>query len=130
MTGLASPIASSRKGARSLSSWKRRSLGNCEGQGDQWRFVSSFRVEIFGASLAVVALGAIVVTLAIHQGRPLPQWPHMISINALIAIFTGVFRFSLLIQVAEGISRLKWLWFRQPQELGDLERFDSASRGP
>ena len=75
-----------------------------EGHSQHWGVVSSFRVEIFGACLAVVAFMAIIVTLAIHQDRPLPQWPHMISINALIAIFTGVFRFSLLIPVAEGIQ--------------------------
>ncbi|KAK4934472.1 hypothetical protein LTR10_024274 [Elasticomyces elasticus] len=130
MTGLTSAVASVTEGGRSLSSRKGRFRISREDQGQHWRAVSSFKVEIFGASLAVIALMAIVVTLTIHQGRPLPQWPHMISINALIAIFTGVFRFSLLIPVAEGISRLKWLWFRQPQPLGDLERFDAASRGP
>lgn len=31
---------------------------------------------------------------------------------------------------AEGISQLKWYWFNEPQPLIDLDRFDTASRGP
>ena len=52
--------------------------------------------------VAVIALAAIVITLAIHQGRPLPQWPHLISINSLIAFFTAVVKATLLMPAAEG----------------------------
>lgn len=102
--------------------------------------------ELLSLLLAAIAFAAIVITLAIYQGRPLPQWPHQISINTLIAIFTAVLKAALLVPVGEGkfarvagnarltqcigITRLKWLWFRQPRKLGDLETFDSASRGP
>ena len=60
-------------------------------------------LEILSSFIAALALMAIIVTLAVHQGRPLPQWPHSISINALIAVFTTVFKASLLMPVAEGI---------------------------
>ena len=59
-------------------------------------------LEILSSCLAVVALMAIIVTLAVHSGRPLPQWPHAISINALIAVFTAIFKGCLLMPVAEG----------------------------
>ncbi|KAL8660013.1 MAG: hypothetical protein Q9202_006839 [Teloschistes flavicans] len=58
-------------------------------------------LEIVSSFIAALALLAIIVTLAIHQGRPLPQWPHLISINALIAVFTTIFKASLLMPVAE-----------------------------
>jgi hypothetical protein len=58
--------------------------------------------EITSLALACVAFAAIVVTLAIHQGRPLPQWPHLISINSLIAIFNAIFKAALAMPVAEG----------------------------
>jgi hypothetical protein len=32
--------------------------------------------------------------------------------------------------VGEGISQLKFLWFRKNRTLADLENFDNASRGP
>ena len=59
-------------------------------------------LEILSSCLAVVALMAIIVTLAVHNKRPLPQWPHAISINALIAVFTAIFKGCLLMPVAEG----------------------------
>lgn len=31
---------------------------------------------------------------------------------------------------ALGISELKWSWFRNPRSLMDLDKMDSASRGP
>ena len=62
----------------------------------------SWLPEVVSLLLACVAFTAIVVTLAIHQGRPLPQWPGLISINALIAIFTAIFKAALVMPVAEG----------------------------
>ncbi|EKG16900.1 hypothetical protein MPH_05881 [Macrophomina phaseolina MS6] len=36
----------------------------------------------------------------------------------------------MMMPIAEGISQLKWYWFNEPQPLIDLDRFDTASRGP
>lgn len=103
-------------------------------------------IEISSFFLAVLALAAIFITLAIHSDRPMPQWPKLISINSLIAIFTAVLKAALMMPVAEGIvyhsvsrtpltsgtgiGQLKWHWFRQPHSLADLDRIDAASRGP
>ena len=59
-------------------------------------------LEVTSLLVACVALTAIIVTLAVHQGRPLPQWPQLISINSLIAIFTAILKASLIMPVAEG----------------------------
>ena len=107
-----------------------------------------WKLEILSYLVAIVALAAIFITLIIHQGRPLPQWPHLISINALISIFTSIFKAALIMPVGEcmplrpptttlsvtnitvGMSQLKWLWFRHSNALIDLDQLDSASRGP
>ncbi|KAL8775456.1 MAG: hypothetical protein Q9194_003752 [Teloschistes cf. exilis] len=61
-------------------------------------------LEILSSFIAALALLATIVTLADHERKPLPQWPHLISINALIAIFTTIFKASLLMPVAEGVN--------------------------
>lgn len=87
-------------------------------------------VELTSLILAFIAFAAIIITLILHQNRPLPKWPSLISINTLISIFTAIMKASMLLPIAEGVSQLKWLWFREVRPLIDLERFDSASRGP
>ncbi|KAJ9616769.1 hypothetical protein H2200_000488 [Cladophialophora chaetospira] len=86
--------------------------------------------EVTSLVLACLAFTAIVVTLAVHQGRPLPRWPHLVSIDSLIAIFSAIFKAALITPVAEGIGQLKWDWFQRDRNLIDLNRLDSASRGP
>ena len=106
----------------------------------------AWAIEISSFFLATLALAAIFITLAIHSDRPMSQWPKLISINSLIAIFTAVLKAALMMPVAEGIvyhsvsrtqltlgtgiGQLKWHWFRQPHSLVDLDRIDAASRGP
>ncbi|OAP61129.1 hypothetical protein AYL99_03330 [Fonsecaea erecta] len=105
-------------------------LRHHENQSHTRNAISAWGIEALGLLIAIIAFVAIVITLTVHQGRPLPEWPHLISINALIAIFTAILKSALILPVASGISRLKWLWFTQPREAGDLEHFDSASKGP
>ncbi|KAI1112127.1 hypothetical protein F5Y14DRAFT_453421 [Nemania sp. NC0429] len=87
-----------------------------------WEFLSLFT--------ATIALAAIVITLTLHKDRPLPEWPPLITLNALIAIFSSVLKACLALPIAEGISQLKWLWFRKIRPLGRMEDWDLASRGP
>jgi len=65
-------------------------------------YIPIWTMDILSLCLAAVSFVAIVITLAIHQDRPLPEWPHLISINTLIAIFTAILKASLLMPVAEG----------------------------
>jgi hypothetical protein len=60
-------------------------------------------IEILALALALVALTAIIITLALHNGSPLPKWPFQISINALISVFGVILKGTMLVPVAEGI---------------------------
>lgn len=105
--------------------------------------------------LAVGCLVSIILILSLHQGQPMPSWPELISVNSLVAIFTAVFKASLIMPVAEGghipryvpchvcldtftdgalgislgLGQLKWEWFSRPRSLADMVLFDDASRG-
>jgi Protein of unknown function (DUF3176) len=58
--------------------------------------------EILAAILALVAMAAIMITLGTHNGRPLPDWPYQISINALVSIFSVIFKGAMMVPIAEG----------------------------
>lgn len=64
-----------------------------------WR---TWYLEIMSSLLALSCLLVIVIILSIYQGQPLPKWPKYLSINSLMAIFTAVFKASLIMPVAEG----------------------------
>jgi len=66
-----------------------------------WKY--AWIMEILSFVLAIIALAAIYITLAVHNERPMPQWPKLISINALISIFTAILKASLMMPVAEGM---------------------------
>lgn len=85
--------------------------------------------ELLSITVAVLALVAIVITLALHKDRPLPKWPSAITINALVAVFTAVFKACLMMPIAEGIGQLKWLWYQKSRPLRHIEQWDLASRG-
>ncbi|KAH8760383.1 hypothetical protein F5883DRAFT_425790, partial [Diaporthe sp. PMI_573] len=86
--------------------------------------------EVSSIAAATFALAAIVITLVIHRGRPLPQWPSAITTNALVAVFTAIFKACLMMPIAECMGQLKWLWYQKPRPLGYMEQWDLASRGP
>ncbi|KAI0186480.1 hypothetical protein EV127DRAFT_514366 [Xylaria flabelliformis] len=87
--------------------------------------------ESFGCCLAVIALSAMIITLRLHENKPLTTWPFSISINSFIAVFGVILKAGLTVPLSEGISQLKWKWFeKQRRKLIDLNEFDAASRGP
>ncbi|KAG6357754.1 hypothetical protein INS49_013633 [Diaporthe citri] len=86
--------------------------------------------EILSITVAALALVAIVITLVLHRDHPLPKWPSAITINALIAVFTAVFKACLMMPIAEAIGQLKWLWYQKSRPLRHMEHWDLASRGP
>ncbi|MCJ1314632.1 hypothetical protein MMC25_008314 [Agyrium rufum] len=87
-------------------------------------------LEVLSLIIAGMALAAIFITLTMRQNLPIPRWPSLISINALVSVFTLIFKATLLFPVAECIGQVKWHWFEKPRHLKDLERLDAASRGP
>ena len=86
--------------------------------------------EIASFLFSLLALVAIVILLAARKDRPLPKWPSLLNINSLVAIFSSISKAALLLSISECIGELKWIWFANPQQVSDFDRFDSASRGP
>lgn len=58
--------------------------------------------EILFYLLSFVFFLAIIITLASHDGNTLPRWPWGISLNALVSVFTTLFKVGLSAVVAAG----------------------------
>lgn len=81
--------------------------------------------------LTICVFISLVVVLAHHDGKRIPEWPLGLTINTVVALLATMCRFMTFIPVAEGISQLKWNWFTaKTRPLKDLYSFDQASRGP
>ncbi|KAI1087544.1 hypothetical protein F5B19DRAFT_64039 [Rostrohypoxylon terebratum] len=87
----------------------------------RWEFVASF--------LALAMIFIIFGTLYPHDGRPLPQWPFQISVNALLSVYTMVLKAALSFVTVSCIGQLQWVWFSRERPLYDLIRYDDAGRG-
>ena len=85
----------------SLTKRRRRAIGWLSGLRNH-----AWLIEILSLVVASLAFAAIVITLAVHQNRPLPQWPHLISINSLISVFTAILKAALILPVAEGRMKI------------------------
>lgn len=59
-------------------------------------------LEFLSIFLAFSSLAAIIITLSIHQGQPVPEWPSFVSINALVAVFSAILKAAMVMPVAEG----------------------------
>lgn len=95
---------------------------------DKW-FTNGWGMEIVNWFFASFAITAIVITLQLHDGKTLPEWPFDLTLNALISIFATIGEISLMMPVTACISQLKWLSFTRKRSLQDFEAFDDASRG-
>ncbi len=92
--------------------------------------ISSWTWEIVTIIIAVGAVGSIMGVLARFNGQALPEWPYYITLNALIALLATVTTATMSFSLANGISQLKWIRFKETQApLTDMEAFDDASRG-
>lgn len=58
--------------------------------------------EILSCAIAAACMAAIIGILLMHQGLPLPQWPLHITINALVSVFTAIFKMALTMPIADG----------------------------
>lgn len=72
---------------------------------------NSWVVETFSCCIALIFLAATVITLAIHQNKPQPKWPRLISINALIAIFSALMKAALVLPLSEGNFAILCRWW-------------------
>ena len=87
-------------------------------------------MEIGACVLSLVTLVAVIGTLQPHQGKPLPQWPYHISVNALISIYVLVLKAAILLVTAEGLGQLKWRRLQRDRPLDEFVKYDQATRGP
>ncbi|KAI5928124.1 hypothetical protein F4810DRAFT_179976 [Camillea tinctor] len=94
------------------------------GDGNGW-----WLFEIAAWVASAIALVAIIITIALTDEKPLPQWPMHITLNSFVSFMSTIMKAALVIPVAEGISQLKWLWFKKAGDLDDIQTFDEASRG-
>lgn len=86
--------------------------------------------ELLSCVIALGALAGILVVLQQFNGRALRDWPYSITINTLLSILITVIKAAVVVPLAEGISQLKWSWYkRRDQTLKDIVTFDEASRG-
>jgi hypothetical protein len=68
----------------------------------QGSFLDYWWKAIIGSTFMVLALMAIILILALHQNRPLPNWPLTITINSLISIMVVILKTSMLAIIASG----------------------------
>ena len=89
-------------------------------------------VELSAIVLALLCFTAAAILLGTIHDRPLASWTQRFPIapNSLLSIFVTLTKTALLLVVSSCISQWKWLLFRHPRRMDDLQTFDSASRGP
>ncbi|PWY88170.1 hypothetical protein BO70DRAFT_377746 [Aspergillus heteromorphus CBS 117.55] len=85
--------------------------------------------EIVSCVIAVAALIAIIAILYNYDGKPMPDWPYGITLNALVSLLVTVMKAAMVFPITEGLSQLKWSWFNESNKLSDLSLLDAASRG-
>lgn len=85
--------------------------------------------EMLGWVISMVSFVAIVIVLRHYNGRPMPDWPYGITLNAVLSIISTVMKATLAFAVSESLGQLKWPWFYNGNSLSDLTLLDSATRG-
>ncbi|KAL4744356.1 hypothetical protein BDW72DRAFT_94738 [Aspergillus terricola var. indicus] len=90
---------------------------------------ASWTLEILGCLTSIVFLVAIIAVLLHYDGRPMPQWPYGITLNALVSVLSTVMKATMAFILTESLAQLKWSWFRDGNKLSDLALLDAASRG-
>jgi hypothetical protein len=87
--------------------------------------------ELLSCLLSLFSLIAIIIILKHYDGEPIQDAPQSVTLNSLLAIFITLAKAGLMVPLAEALSQLKWVWFREAERpLIDFQTFDEASRGP
>ncbi|CAG9990906.1 unnamed protein product [Clonostachys byssicola] len=97
----------------------------------QQNVIITWILEILTLVLAAGLLIAICILFATYNGQTQPDWGNGgITLNALIATLSMIFRASLAFVSFEIVSQIKWDWIASEfRPLRDFDRFDAASRG-
>ena len=94
------------------------------------KWSSNWTLELLSCVLSLGFLVAIIVVLVSYDGKPIPDWPYGITLNALVSVLSTFMKAATAFAVAEGLSQLKWSWFTRRNTLSDMALLDAASRGP
>ena len=54
---------------------------------------------------SLLIFAGLVVMLLVHQNRPVPEWPQIISINSIVSLFSLFMRTGVGLVLAEGASK-------------------------
>lgn len=93
--------------------------------------LKNWKWEIAACGLVLVVPAIMVATVFPHRNQPIPQWPFKISINAMLAIYTLVFKSAIAYVVTSCVGQLQWAWFSSgSRPLSDAILFDDAGRSP
>lgn len=64
------------------------------------------------------------------DGKPMWKWTLPIQPNSLVAVFSTIAKSALLYPLAECLGQLKWVYFKKPRVLSQMQTFNAACRGP
>ena len=105
----------------------------CSTKSDSKAGLSRARSWVFEMMAVAIGLGAVAAIIGVvskYNGRALPDWPHSITLNALIALLATFANAAMSVCLSSGISQAKWIRFKEASTpLSDMEAFDDASRG-
>lgn len=66
-----------------------------------------------------------------RSGRPVPELPDIVNLNAIVSTLSAAAKSSLLYGVSAALGQAKWSWYYGPKKrLNDFEVLDEASKGP
>lgn len=86
--------------------------------------------EIAASMGSLASLVGMFIVLAAYNGKENFSW-HGVTLNAVVSILSTAGKALLLFALGESIGQWKWVAFsKESRPLIDLERIDSASRGP
>ena len=84
-------------------------------------------LAILESAMSMIAIG---ILLAHFNDRPIFDW-NGLTLNAIVAVFSAMSKAMLAYTLSECLGQAKWIWFSsQKRPLSDIDRIDSASRGP
>lgn len=88
--------------------------------------------ELLGLAVSAACLVAILSLVLYFNGKPSPQLPCGVTLNAFVSVLATASRSSLIYVVTTALGQLKWCWdhTKDKRTLKDIQDFDSASRGP
>lgn len=89
----------------------------------------AWKVEFLAWIASACCFVALVITLRVFDGHPLPQLRFGINPGAIIQLLSAIGEFFLEISFGSGLGQLKWLNALQKTPLADFHTIDEASRG-